>query len=121
MREVERAHRRRDPLGETADALPQPVVLGQGVAFLRQRVALAIEAATPAVELLGPALELDQLDHPGLVEIDQPPPLGLGGLGPALEAGELGAEQFVVGAGARAVTALSPASSTSGRSSASRT
>ena len=77
-----------------------------------------VDRPAAAVELFRPTLKLDELDHPGLVEVDQPAPFRFGGVRSALEPGELVGEQLVVGSGARELTALSPARSTSGRSRA---
>jgi hypothetical protein len=85
------------PLGERTDPLAQAVVLGERIPLLGKGLVLLGDAASPAIEFLGPALQLHELDQPGLVEVDQPAALGLGGLGPALQAGELGGEQLVVG------------------------
>jgi hypothetical protein len=40
--------------------------------------ALTLDFPSASVELLGPPLQLDQLDEPGLVEIDQATALGIG-------------------------------------------
>jgi hypothetical protein len=83
--------------GELGDALTKSVVFGQLVALLGEGLALAVDAAASGVEFLGSALHLDELDQSGLVEVDEPVAFGQGGVGPAVEAGQLGGEQFVVG------------------------
>ena len=58
-------------------------VVGQGVALLGDGV--------PAgVEFLDAALQLDQVDQPGLVAVDQATMFGRGGLGLAVQPAELG-------------------------------
>jgi len=74
-------------------------------------------AAATGVELGSPTGHLDMLDHPGLVEVSQAAALGLGGLTSALQSGQLGCEQLVVGDRFWAATAASPALSRSGRAS----
>jgi hypothetical protein len=44
-------------------------------------------------------LQLGQLEDPGLVEVDEAAAFGVGGLELAVQAGQLGAEQLVVGGG----------------------
>ena len=83
--------------GEGADALTKPVVLGQLVALVGEGLALVVDAGASGVEFSGSALHLDELDEPGLVEVDEPVAFGEGGVGPAVEAGQLGGEQFIVG------------------------
>jgi hypothetical protein len=73
------------------------------------------------VELAGAALQFDEVDEVGLEEVGEAATFSLGGFGLAVETSELRGEQFVVGGGVLAVTACSPASSTSGRRMASRT
>ena len=70
------------PLGERTDPLAQAVVLGERIPLLGKGLVLLGDAASPAIEFLGPALQLHELDQPGLVEVEQPAALGLGGLGP---------------------------------------
>jgi hypothetical protein len=68
----------------------------------------------------GAALQGGHADQRGLVEVDQPVVLAAGGLEPAVQAGELGGEQLVVGDGACTAMACSPASSRPGSSRAAR-
>ena len=82
--EVEAVERGEDPLGERADALPQPVVLGEGVVLVGQGVALLGDGVPAGVEFLDAALQFDQVDQPGLVAVDQATAFGLGGLGLAV-------------------------------------
>ena len=49
------------------------------------------------LDLGGAALQLGQLEEPGLVEVDEAAAFGVGGLELAVQAGQLGAEHLVVG------------------------
>src|SRR5262245_66104219 len=51
------------------------------------------------VDVGGAALHLGQVDQPGLVEVDEAAPFGGGVVQMAVQAGEFGGEQFVVGGG----------------------
>ena len=42
-------------------------------------------------------MQFGQVDEPGLVEVGEPASFGCGGVDLAVEAGEFGGEQFVVG------------------------
>jgi len=97
--EVEPVERGSGSFGERADALTEPVVLGERAALFGEGLSLAVDGGPPAVEFLGSALQLDQLYQPGLIEVDETVAFGLGGVGLAVEAVQLGAEEFVVGCG----------------------
>ena len=92
--EVEAVEGGQELLGEGADAVPQPVVFGKGVALVGEGLAVVGDRGAAGVEFLSPALQVDQLDEPGLVAIDQPAPFGLGGLGLAVQPGELGGQEL---------------------------
>ena len=74
-------------------------MLGQLGPLCNQRLALVVDASATRVEFGGPAGHVGGPDHPGLVEVGQAAPLGLCGLGAAIQAGQLGREQLVVGDG----------------------
>jgi hypothetical protein len=82
--EVEAVEGGEDPLGEGADPVAQPVVGGEGVALVGERLALLDDDAAASVEFLDAALQFDQVDQPGLVAVDQATAFGLGGLGLAV-------------------------------------
>jgi hypothetical protein len=84
-------------LGEGADALAEPVVGGQRVALGGQCLSLQGGLLLAGVELLGAALQLDQVQQPSLVAVNEAAAFGLGGFGLAVQPGELGGEQLVVG------------------------
>ena len=62
----------------------------------------------------GAALHFGEFDEPALVEVDEAAPFGIGGVDLAVQPGQFGGQQFVVGIGVCSVTACSPASSWSG-------
>ncbi len=97
--EVQPVQARQRPRGEGLDALAEAVVLGQLGPLCNQRLALVVDASATGVKLGGPAGHVGGPDHPGLVEVGQTAPLGLRGLGAAIQAGQLGREQLVVGDG----------------------
>jgi hypothetical protein len=72
-------------------------VRGQLGSLGGQRLALVVEVLAAGLELGGPAGQLGGFDHPGLVEVGQAAALGLGSLGAAVQAGQLGGDQLVVG------------------------
>ncbi len=62
------------------------------------------KAGSPVLQLFsagedfgGAALHFGEFDKPALVEVDEAAPFGVGGVDPAVEAGQFGGEQFVVG------------------------
>ena len=63
----------------------------------RKLVLLLFELGAACLHFLRSSLQLDKLDEASLIEVDEPAPFRLGGLALLLEAGELGAEQFVIG------------------------
>jgi hypothetical protein len=85
------------PGGEGLDALVEAVVRGELGSLGGQGLALAFEVPAAGLELGGPAGQLGGFDHPGLVEVGQAAALGLRSLGTAVQAGQLGREQLVIG------------------------
>jgi hypothetical protein len=65
------------PLREGADALIEPVVLGQFGALFEERLAFVAEPAVTGLEFLCPPAHLGFVDHAGLVEVCEAPPLGV--------------------------------------------
>jgi hypothetical protein len=88
-----------DPVGEVTDAAAELIVAGELVAFGGQGVAAVGEMVSAGVDVSGAALEFGQLDQTGLVEVGQPAPFGVDGLLFAVQACQLGRQQFVVGGG----------------------
>jgi hypothetical protein len=114
---VEVADQRADPFGEVVDSAVGLVAAGQGGALLGQAGSFRLQLAMTGGD--GPSLQLGQLDQSGLVEVDQPPLLRVGGgrpCGLGVRARRRAARR--PGIGAARVTACSPVSSRSGCSSA---
>ena len=97
--EVEGVDHAEDAVGEVADAAAELVVAGELLALCGEGVAALGQVAAAVLDLGGAALELGQLDEPGLVEVDEAAAFGGGGVELAVQAGQLDAEQFVVGGG----------------------
>ena len=107
--------------GEVADAAAELVVAGERCALRGEAGPRCAELVAAVLDVGGAALQLGQLDEAGLVEVDEAAAFGVGGVELAVQAGQFGGEQFVVGdRGACTARACSPAVSTSGRSSAAR-
>jgi hypothetical protein len=73
------------------------VPAGKRAAFLGEAGAFGLQISLASGHVAGAALEFGQVDEPGLVDVDQPPAFGLSTVDLAVEAGEFGGEQFVVG------------------------
>lgn len=97
--EVEAVERLGDALGEAGQALAEQVAFGQLDSFGGKTGLLVGELPAAGVDLGGPPPDLGERKQPGLVEVDQPAAFTLGGVELALQAGELGGEQLVVGGG----------------------
>ena len=96
---VEAVERLGHALGEAGQALAEPVALGEPAPFGGKTGLLVGELLAAGVDLSGPPPDLGEVQQPSLVEVDQPAAFGLGGVELALQAGELGAKQLVVGGG----------------------
>jgi hypothetical protein len=86
-----------DVFGECPDSVAESVVLGECVAFFCERMLFGVEFLASTVEFFGSALKLDEVDHPGLIEIDEAVVFALGGFGSPAETGELSGEELIVG------------------------
>jgi hypothetical protein len=69
-----------DPFGEVVDSAVELVAAGQGGALLGQAGSFRLELAVAGGDVSGPPLEVSHLDQAGLVEVDQPALLGIGGV-----------------------------------------
>jgi hypothetical protein len=83
--------------GEVGDAAAEQVPVGERGPLGGEGVTFGLQVALPCGDFSGAALQLGQVDEPGLVEVGEPAPFGGGGVDLAVEAGEFGGEQFVVG------------------------
>lgn len=84
---------------EVVDAVAQLVVGGEFGPLGGEGAAFGVEAGVAGVDVLGAALQLDEFDQPGLVEVDESASFLDGGGELAVELGELGGEQVVVAGG----------------------
>jgi len=76
--------------GESADSSVESVAGGQVGALAGEGVALGVEGGAPVVELSGAALQFDQLDEAGLVEVGEAVAFSLGRLGACGRCGRAG-------------------------------
>ncbi len=83
--------------GEVGDAAAEQVPVRERGPLGGEGVAFGLLVAQPRGDFAGAALQFGQLDEPGLVEVGEPAAFGCGGVDLAVEAGELGGEQLVVG------------------------
>jgi hypothetical protein len=94
---VELVYHFADLPGEVGDAAAEQVPVGQRGALGGEAVPFGVQVTQAGGDFAGAAVQLGQVDEPGLVEVGQPAPFGCGGVDLAVEAGELGGEQLVVG------------------------
>ena len=83
--------------GEVGDAAAEQVAVGERGPLGGEAVTSGLEVAQADGDFAGAAVQLGQVNEPGLVEVGQPASLGHGGDDLAVEAAELGGEQLVVG------------------------
>ena len=84
-------------LSEVGDALVEAVFGGQLGLASDEGLAFLVEATTAVVDLACAAAHFCVVDHSGLVEVGDPSPFGMCTLEPAVESGQLGGEELVVG------------------------
>jgi len=99
LRGVELVDDAADPFGEVVHAAAQLVASGQCGALFGEAGSLGLQVAVTVGDLGGAALQFGKLDQPGLVEVDQAAAFGVGGVDLAVQTGEFGAEQLVIGDG----------------------
>ena len=73
-----------DPFGEVVDSAVDLVAAGQGCTLVGEAGSFRLQLAVTGGEISGPPLQFGQLDQAGLVEVDQPPLLRVGGVGLAV-------------------------------------
>ena len=78
---VELVNHTADPFGEVVDSAVDLVAAGQGRTLLGQAGSFRPQLAMTGGDIGGPSLQLAQLNQSGLVEVDQPPLLRVGGVG----------------------------------------
>jgi hypothetical protein len=95
--EVEAVVAGADAFSEVVDAYPHLVVAGQFLALAGQGSAALGETSATVLDFGVAPLELGQVDQSGLVEVEEPAVLGVGGVLSSGKPRELCLEQFVVG------------------------
>ena len=85
------------PSGEVVHAGSELVVSGEVGSFVGEAGSLVLQLFSACSDLGGAALHLGQLDEPALVEVDEAAAFGVGSVDPAVQAGQFGGEQFVIG------------------------
>jgi transposase len=95
--EVESVDGGGDGGGKGGDALAELVVGGERGPLFGECLSLLGDLGAPSVEFTGPAFHFGQVDEPALVEVGEAAAFGVGAVELAVEAGQFGAEQFVVG------------------------
>jgi hypothetical protein len=73
------------------------IVAGEGGAFVSESGSIVLQLSSARGDLGGAALHFRHFDEPARVEVDEAAPLGVGGIGLAVESGQFGGEEFVVG------------------------
>ena len=86
-----------DLVGEVGDPPAEEVAAGEGGALGGQCGLLGGEFGVPGGDLAGAALQFGHLDQPGLEEIDEPAFLRGRTVDLAVQPGEFGGKQLVVG------------------------
>ncbi len=86
-----------DAGGEVVDAVAELVVAGERGSFVGEAGSLVLQLFSAGGDFGGATLHFGQFDEPALVEVDETAPFGVGGLDFAVQSGQFGAEQFVVG------------------------
>jgi len=86
-----------DAGGEVVHAAAELVVTGERGSFVGEAGSLVLQLFSAGGDFGGAALQFGQFDEPALVEVDEAVPFGVGGVELAVQPGQFGAEQFVVG------------------------
>ena len=88
-----------DAGGEIVDAGSELVVAGERSSFVSEAGALVLQLFSACGDFGGAALHFGKFDEPTLVEVDQAAPFGVGGVDLAVQPGQFGGEELVVGDG----------------------
>ena len=86
-----------DAGGEVVHAAAELVVAGERGSFVGEAGSLVLQLFSAGGDFGGAALHFGEFDEPALVEVDEAAPFGVGGVDLAVQAGQFGGEQFVVG------------------------
>jgi hypothetical protein len=88
-----------DAGGEIVHAAAELIVAGERGSFVSEACSLVLQLFSACGDFGGAALHFGKFDKPTLVEVDQAAPFGVGGIDLAVQPGQFGAEEFVVGDG----------------------
>ena len=83
--------------GEVVDSAVDLVAAGQGRTLVGEAGSFRLQLAVTGGDVSGPPLQVSHFDQAGLVEVDQPALLRVGGVDLAVQAAQFGGEQLVVG------------------------
>jgi hypothetical protein len=86
-----------DAGGEVVHAVAELVVAGECGSFVGEAGSLVLQLFSAGCHFGGAALHLGEFDEPPLVEVDEGAPFGVGGVDLAVQTGQFGGEEFVVG------------------------
>ena len=86
-----------DAGGEVVYAGSELIVTGEDGAFVSEAGLLVLQLFSACGDLGGAALHFGEFDEPALVEVDEAVPFGVGGVDLAVQPGQFGGEEFVVG------------------------
>jgi hypothetical protein len=103
-----------DAGGEIVHPVTELVVTGELGSFVGEVGSLVLQLFSTCSDLSGAALRFGDFNESILVEVNEAAPLGVGSVDLAVQPGQFGGEEFVVGIGICRVTACSPAGSGSG-------
>ena len=86
-----------DAGGEVVHAAAELVVTGECGSFVDEAGSFVLQFFSACGDLGGAALHFGEFDKPALVEVDEAAPFGVGGVDLAVQSGQFGGEEFVVG------------------------
>ena len=83
--------------GEVVHAVAELVVAGECASFVGEAGSLVLQLFSACGDFGGAALHFGEFDEPTVVEVDEAAPFGVGGVELAVQPGQFGGEEFVVG------------------------
>ena len=83
--------------GEVVHAVAELVITGERGSFVGEAGSLVLQLFSACGDLGGAALHFGEFDEPTLVEVDEAAAFGVGGVELAVQAGQFGGQEFVVG------------------------
>ena len=86
-----------DACGEVVDSAAELVVTGERGSFVGKAGSLVLQFFSAGGDFGGAALHFGEFDEPALVKVDEAAPFGVGGVDLAVQPGQFGGQEFVVG------------------------